>query len=245
MWLAEEWFSPGWRAGHRRAVLSGASAARAARAAHHARASRAATRAGSCASCAMKPGTRSTMPIACAAASAGARCSVPPRCPYPRPLQGAPRQPPLRASPGRVVRAGASDRGFRRDLRGLAEAELGLAQQLCRLAGVPQAAARRGAHGERARQAPAGAQPRAASSPSTTTRARWRSTTGASWRATTTSGAALPTSCCRGSSAAERRARQADARRTLLRAHKHAMLPRGRARARRWSATACSRSCAC
>ena len=54
-------------------------------------------------------------------------------------LPAAPRQPPLRAAPGRLVRAGASHRGFRRNLRGLAQAEFGLAARIPRLAGVRQA----------------------------------------------------------------------------------------------------------
>ena len=58
-------------------------------------------------------------------------------------LPRARRQPPLRAAPGRVVRAGAPDRGLRRDLRGVAEAEIGLAPELRRLAGAAQAAGRR------------------------------------------------------------------------------------------------------
>src|SRR5207249_10475040 len=45
-------------------------------------------------------------------------------------LPGTPREPPLRASPGRVVRAGASERGLRRDVRSVADAEIRLAQDL-------------------------------------------------------------------------------------------------------------------
>ena len=43
--------------------------------------------------------------------------------PYPDTYTRAARQPPLRAASRRVVRAGASLRGLRRDLRGVAEAE--------------------------------------------------------------------------------------------------------------------------
>ena len=96
---------------------------------------RAAIHAGSCESCVTRPATRSITPIGCAAETLAR--SVRPSVPaVPGALQGAPRQPPLRASPGRVVRAGASNRGFRGDLRGVAEAEIRLAQELRRMAGA-------------------------------------------------------------------------------------------------------------
>ena len=61
--------------------------------------------------------------------------------PYPDSYQRAPGQPPLRAAPGRLVCAEPSDRGFRRDLRRLAEAQVRLAPHLCELAGMGQAGA--------------------------------------------------------------------------------------------------------
>ena len=60
--------------------------------------------------------------------------------PYPRALPRAARQPPLRAAPGRLVCAEPSHRGFRRDLRRVAEAQFRLAPHLCELAGLGEAA---------------------------------------------------------------------------------------------------------
>ncbi len=60
--------------------------------------------------------------------------------PYPEELSRAARQPQLRAAPGRVVRAVASHRGFRRDFRRVAETQLRLAPHLCELAGLGKAA---------------------------------------------------------------------------------------------------------
>ncbi len=69
-----------------------------------------------------------------------------------RHLPAAAGQPPLRAASGRLVCAGASDRGFRRDLRGLAEAELGLASRVSRLAGLRQTRVHRCAGGRNRRR---------------------------------------------------------------------------------------------
>ena len=78
-WLSQEWFSPDGIPGiaipfylaHPR--LSGSSGASCAR-------SRAATAAGCCGSCGTRRVTRSTPPIGCGAAAAGAKCSDRPRC---------------------------------------------------------------------------------------------------------------------------------------------------------------------
>ena len=118
----------GRRAGHRRAVLPGAPAPRAARAAHHAR-GRGRQHAPGCmrilrheAGHALDNAyrLRRRKPLA--------RGVRPGLAPVSGALPRARRQPPLRAPPRRVVRAGAPHRGFRRDLRGVAEAEVGLAQ---------------------------------------------------------------------------------------------------------------------
>ena len=63
--------------------------------------------------------------------------------PYPGYLPRASRQPPLRAASRRVVRAVASLRGFRRDLRRVAQAEFLVAPHLRAVARVPQARVRR------------------------------------------------------------------------------------------------------
>ena len=66
---------------------------------------------------------------------------------YPQLLPAQPGEPELRPASAALVRAKPSGRGFRRDLRGLAAAALGLAQALCRLAGAEEAGICRRADG--------------------------------------------------------------------------------------------------
>jgi hypothetical protein len=120
--------------------------------------------------------------------------------PYPRTLSRPARQPPLRASPRRVVRAGAPHRGFCRDLCGVAEAALQLAQELRRLARLREAGARRGADGS-VRSSALRCAAASVSSPSIRTRAPSRSTTAESSRATAIIDAAWRMTCCRRCSA--------------------------------------------
>src|SRR5262249_53831214 len=75
-------------------------------------------------------------------------------------LSAQPGQPPLRLSFAAVVRAEPSGRGLRRNLRGVADAALELAQALRRMARVEEARIRRRAdgrdcHEEAGRHAPA------------------------------------------------------------------------------------------
>ena len=90
----------------------------------------------------MRPATPSIRPIGCVVARTGARCSVRLRCPIAHAIAPGPASRQLRAASGRLVRAESSDRGFRRDLRRLADAALGLAAPLRLVAGAAQAALR-------------------------------------------------------------------------------------------------------
>ena len=144
--------------------------------------------------------------------------------PYPASLSRAARQPALRSSPRRVVCAGASHRGFRRDLRRVAQATVELAHELRRLAGVPQAVARRRADGERARPARRRCATAAASSRCMPIRARSRSTIAASSRTAAITGAASRMSCCVKVFSAQRLRANAPRASTLLRAARTALV---------------------
>jgi len=63
------------------------------------------------------PDTRSITPTAAAAQALARRIRAPPRTPIRRRYRARPGKPALRASPRRVVRAGASDQRLCRDLR--------------------------------------------------------------------------------------------------------------------------------
>ena len=125
VWLSEEWFSPDGVPGiavpfylaHPRLERLERRIMREAEGGN--------TRLLRCASCATRPGTRSTTPTACAAAAAGARCSARPRSRIPARYRA-------RAGSRRYVQhlgewyaQAHPTRGFRRDLRGVAEAEFG------------------------------------------------------------------------------------------------------------------------
>ena len=114
----------GRRAGICGALLSGAPAAHAPGTQDDRAGGRRAMPTGRCVSCATRPGTRSTPRTACAAAPAGARCSARLAAAIALAIPGAAGQSPPRAAPRRVVRAGAPDRGFCRNLRGLAATQV-------------------------------------------------------------------------------------------------------------------------
>ena len=141
-WLSDDWFSPEGVVGSRAPVLPRASEAHASRAqadargrgrhgptVHEAPAPRARPRRAA----RLRPA--SPPPLA-----RPLRQLVPA---LPRILPAEPREPPLRAAPRLLVRAGPPRRGLRRDLRGLADAGLALAQALRRMAGAAQARVRR------------------------------------------------------------------------------------------------------
>ena len=134
------------RARHRGAFLPRASAARTARAPHDAQRRRRQRRKRD-AHPAPRSGPRHRHRVPAAPPQALARNFRPGVAAVSRHLSRAPRQPPLRAAPRRVVRAGASLRGLRRDLRRLAQAEFLVAPHVCAMAGVPQARVRRRAAG--------------------------------------------------------------------------------------------------
>ena len=100
-------------------------------------------------------------------------------------LQGAARQPPLCATPRRVVCAVASLRGLRRNLCRVAEAEFLLAAHLRALAGVPQTRSSSTSCWTRCAAGARRCATAKSSSRCATTRARWPITTAASSSATT------------------------------------------------------------
>ena len=194
VWLSEEWFSPDGVPGHRGAFLPRASAARAARAPHDAQRRR------------RQRGKRHAHPaprsrschrhrVSSAAPQALARSFRTGVAAVSRHLPRAARQPPLRAAPRRVVRAGASLRGLRRDLRRVAQAEFLVAPHLRAVAGVPQTRVRRRVAGRacaaRARRCAIAKW----SSRCARTRARWPITIAASCVATACIGARSPITC--------------------------------------------------
>ena len=130
------------RAGHRRAVLSRASAPRASRAPHDAQC-RGRQRRKRDAHPAPRSRSRHRHRLPAAPPQALARSVRSGVAAVSGHLPRASRQPPLRAASRRVVRAGASLRGFRRDVCRLAQAQLLVAPYLCAVAGVPQARIRR------------------------------------------------------------------------------------------------------
>ena len=101
--------------------------------------SKAASTSGACASCATRPATSSTTPTSCACGGSAARCSAARRRPYPEFYAPKPVQQELRPAPRSVVRAEPSRRGLRRDVRGVADAGIELADALCGLAGDQEA----------------------------------------------------------------------------------------------------------
>ena len=144
--LSSEWFSPERHAGHRHPVLSGASAPDAARAQDdHRRRGRHARRMHA------HPAPRGRPRDAALLCAAPAPPLAAPVRPFIDPLSellsARSGEPEFRPASPALVRAKPSGRGFRRDLRGLADAALELAQALRGLAGVEEAAIRGRADG--------------------------------------------------------------------------------------------------
>ena len=79
---------------------------------------------------------------ACGGARPGAQCSARPRAATRLTIRRGPASRRLRAAPGSLVRAEPSDRGLRRDIRGVAAAALALAQPVRGLAGAGEARVR-------------------------------------------------------------------------------------------------------
>ena len=206
------------RARHRGAFLPRASAARASRATHDAQRRRRQRRKRD-AHPAARSGTRHRHRVSTAPSQALARSVRSGVAAVSGYLQGAARQPPLCAAPGRVVRAVASLRGFRGDLRRVAQAEFLVAPHVCAVARVPQTRIRRRTAGRACATSARRCAIAKSSSRCATTRARSRITIAASSSATACIAARSPITC---SSACSRRERpNAHARRasTFLRAH--------------------------
>ena len=231
-----------WCARHRGAVLPRASAPRTARAPHDAQRRRRQRRKRH-AHPAPRSGPCHRHRVPAAPPQALARNFRPGVAAVSRYLSRASRQPPLRAAPGRVVRAGASLRRLCRDLRRLAQAQLLVAPHVRAVAGVPQARVRRRIAGERARHARRRCAIAKSSSRCARTRTRSPITIAASCAATACTGARSPITCSSACSppSGMRRAR---ARQHFPARAQPAPGERHDARAATPSVTAWSRSCA-
>ena len=136
-------------------------------------------------------------PTSCTAADAGSSCSARPRNAIPLlPAQSG--EPALCPASSTLVRAEPSGRGFRRNLRGVAQAALELAGALCRLAGAEEARICRRTDGAKSPASGHCSRRASVSIRCMSSTRRWATTTRKSRRSTPSSRRRLTTVTCPG-----------------------------------------------